>query len=104
MHFLEHQDTQGHFLLWLTISEDLHTAFGISGSPDCILVASGLQQVVDLATHRLLEPGDKVCIKDPGHIGLKSVITASEAAYALGYHDPNTSAPNWRDLGLGPKS
>jgi GntR family transcriptional regulator / MocR family aminotransferase len=104
VHFLEHQDPQGHFLLWLAISEDLHTAFGILVSPDCILVAPGLQQVVDLMTQTLLEPGGKVCIKDPGRIGLESVITVSGAACTLGYHAPDTSAPNWCDLVLGPRS
>jgi GntR family transcriptional regulator / MocR family aminotransferase len=88
-HLLGYQDPQGYLPLRLAISEYLRTARGISASPDRILVTSGSQQAVDLVTRALLEPGDKVCIEDPGYIGLKGAITASGAVLAPAPVDEN---------------
>ena len=79
---LGYQDPQGYLPLRIAISEYLRTARGIAATPDRILVTSGSQQAVDLVTRALLEPGDKVCIEDPGYIGLKGAITASGAVLA----------------------
>lgn len=81
-HLLGYQDPQGYLPLRVAISEYLHTARGIAATPDRILVTSGSQQAVDLVTRALLEAGDKVCIEDPGYIGLKGAITASGALLA----------------------
>lgn len=88
-HLLGYQDPQGYLPLRMAISEYLRTARGIAATPDRILVTSGSQQAVDLVTRALLEPGDKVCIEDPGYIGLKGAIMASGALLAPAPVDEN---------------
>jgi len=88
-HLLGYQDPQGYLPLREAISEYLATARGIVASPDRILVTSGSQQAVDLVTRLVLEPGDKVCIEDPGYIGLKGAVTASGAELAPAPVDEN---------------
>ncbi len=88
-HLLGYQDPQGYLPLREAISEYLSTARGIAASPDRILVTSGSQQAVDLVTRLVLEPGDKVCIEDPGYIGLKGAVTASGAKLAPAPVDEN---------------
>jgi GntR family transcriptional regulator / MocR family aminotransferase len=88
-HLLGYQDPQGYMPLRVAISEYLRTARGISATPDRILVTSGSQQAVDLVARALLEIGDKVCIEDPGYIGLKGAIMASGAVLAPAPVDEN---------------
>jgi GntR family transcriptional regulator / MocR family aminotransferase len=88
-HLLGYQDPQGYLPLREAISEYLRVARGISATPDRILVTSGSQQAVDLVTRVLVEPGDKVCIEDPGYVGLKGAITASGAVLAPAPVDEN---------------
>ena len=88
-HLLGYQDPQGYLPLRAAISEYLRTARGISATPDRILVTSGSQQAVDLVTRALLDPGDKVCIEDPGYVGLKGAIAASGALVAPAPVDEN---------------
>lgn len=88
-HLLGYQDPQGYLPLREAISEYLSTARGIAASPDRILVTSGSQQAVDLVTRLVLEPGDRVCIEDPGYIGLKGAVTATGAVLAPAPVDEN---------------
>jgi GntR family transcriptional regulator/MocR family aminotransferase len=88
-HLLGYQDPQGYLPLRMAISEYLRDARGISAPPERIVVTSGSQQAVDLVARVLLEPGDRVCIEDPGYIGLKGAVTASGAVLAPAPVDEN---------------
>ena len=101
-HLLGYQDPQGYLPLRVAISDYLRTARGIAAEPDRILVTSGSQQAVDLVSRVLLEPGDRVCVEDPGYIGLKGAITASGAELAPAPVDENgLIVSKARDAGAG---
>ena len=48
------------------------SAPGLSCDPEQIIVVSGAQQALDLATRLLLDPGDEVWIEDPGYNGARA--------------------------------
>ncbi len=73
----------------MAISDYLRDARGIAAAPERILVTSGSQQAVDLVARVLLEPGDRVCIEDPGYGGLKGAVAASGAVLAPAPVDEN---------------
>jgi GntR family transcriptional regulator/MocR family aminotransferase len=56
----------------------LGRARGLRADPSQVIVVSGSQQGVDLAARLLLDPGDQVCIEDPGYP------RARECFHALG--------------------
>lgn len=42
---------------------------GVSCAPEQIAIVSGVQEALDLAARLFLDPGDRVCMEDPGYIG-----------------------------------
>jgi GntR family transcriptional regulator/MocR family aminotransferase len=54
----------------------LRAARAVRATADQILVTSGSQQALDLATRVLLEPGDAAWIEDPGYWGVQRVFEA----------------------------
>lgn len=88
-HLMGYQDPRGYLPLRAAISDYLRTARGIVAEPDRILVTSGSQQAVDLVVRALLEAGDRVCVEDPGYIGLKGAVTVSGATLTSAPVDEN---------------
>jgi GntR family transcriptional regulator/MocR family aminotransferase len=43
-------------------------------SRDQVLILNSPQQAIELALQVLLEPGDKVCVQDPGHISVPRIV------------------------------
>jgi len=52
-----------------------------------VIVVSGSQQGIDLATRLLLEPGDRVCIEEPGYPRARAVFEALGARLADGLRE-----------------
>jgi GntR family transcriptional regulator/MocR family aminotransferase len=57
----------GHPDLCAAVARHIGLARGVRAVADDILITSGSQQAMDLATRVLLEPGDRVAIEDPGY-------------------------------------
>jgi GntR family transcriptional regulator/MocR family aminotransferase len=61
------------------IAAYLRTARGVICEPRQVLVVSGSQQALDLATRVLLDPGDPVWIEDPGYDGARGAFVGAGA-------------------------
>ncbi|MBI3561662.1 MAG: PLP-dependent aminotransferase family protein [Gammaproteobacteria bacterium] len=72
-------DACGFRPLRAAIAEHLRAARGIVCSADNVLIASSVQQVLDLSARLLLDPGDEVWMEDPGYLGARMVLEATGA-------------------------
>ncbi|HEU4830465.1 MAG TPA: PLP-dependent aminotransferase family protein [Gemmatimonadales bacterium] len=61
------------------IAEYLTTARGVNCGPGQVVIVSGVQEAIDLAARVLVDPGDRVCIEDPGYIGAARIFEAHGA-------------------------
>lgn len=59
----------GHPPLQEALAEYLATSRGVKCVPEQIAVVSGVQEALDLAARLFLDPGDRVCMEDPGYPG-----------------------------------
>ncbi len=66
----------GHRPLREAIAAHLRAARGARCEPDQIAVVSGVQEALDLAARLLVDPGDRVCLEDPGYGGAARAFTA----------------------------
>ncbi len=66
----------GYLPLQQALAEYLATSRGVHCGPDQIAVVSGVQEALDLAARLFLDPGDRVCMEDPGYPGAALVFTA----------------------------
>lgn len=62
-------DPRGYGPLRTEIANYLSSARGVVCTADQVVVVSGVQEALDLVTRVFLEPGDVVCMEDPGYIG-----------------------------------
>ena len=97
-------DARGYKPLREAIAEHLRSARGIVCSADNVLIASSVQQVLDLCARLLLDPGDEAWMEDPGYPGARMVLEAAGAKVVGVPVDPGgmnvaagrASAPNAR--------
>ncbi len=66
-------ESLGYAPLRRAISDYLTASRGVNCDPDQIAVVSGVQDALDLTARLLLNPGDIVCVEDPGYYGAASV-------------------------------
>lgn len=52
----------------------LSAARGVRCSADQVLIVSGAQEALDLVARVIVDPGDRVCVEDPGYIGAEGVL------------------------------
>jgi len=62
-------DALGYEPLRQAIAEYLGVSRGVRCTSDQVAVVSGVQEALDLAARLLLQPGDQVCIENPGYPG-----------------------------------
>ena len=67
------------------IAEYLSQSRGVRCAPDQVAIVSGVQEAIDLTARLLLDPGDKVCVEDPGYSG---AVLAFQAFRAKVYSAP----------------
>jgi GntR family transcriptional regulator / MocR family aminotransferase len=51
------------------VAEYVGTARGVQCTGDQVAIVSGVQEALDLVTRLFIDPGDRVCMEDPGYIG-----------------------------------
>jgi 2-aminoadipate transaminase len=77
---LQYGPTQGYQPLREMITR--HTArYGINITPDQVLVTSGAQQALDLIGRVFLNPGDRVLVEAPTHVGALQAWQSYQAEY-----------------------
>ena len=74
---LEYGDARGLAALREVIANHVRTFRGVRCEADQIIVVSGSQQALDLATRVLLDPGDVAWVEEPGYWLVHQVLTAA---------------------------
>jgi GntR family transcriptional regulator/MocR family aminotransferase len=72
-------DSLGHLPLRRAVAEYLNTSRGVKCVPEQIAIVSGVQEGLDLTARLCLDPGDRVCMENPGYSGAAMVFVASGA-------------------------
>jgi GntR family transcriptional regulator/MocR family aminotransferase len=62
------------------VADYLGAARGVVCAPEQVAIVSGAQEAIDLVIRVLLNPGDRVCMEDPGYTGLALAFAAAGAA------------------------
>jgi GntR family transcriptional regulator/MocR family aminotransferase len=76
---LGYGDPAGYWPLRREISAHLATTRAVRCDSEQVIVVSGSQQALDLASRVLLDPGDPVWVEDPGYMGARSALSGSGA-------------------------
>ena len=69
----------GYTPLQRAVADYLGTARGVVCAPEQIAIVSGAQEAIDLSTRLLVNPGDRVCVEDPGYPGASLAFAAAGA-------------------------
>jgi GntR family transcriptional regulator/MocR family aminotransferase len=72
-------DPMGYEPLRVAIADYLATSRGVKCTAAQIAIVSGVQEALDLVARVFLDPGDRVCMEDPGYIGAALVFEAAGA-------------------------
>lgn len=59
----------GHPPLQEAVAEYLRASRGVKCMPEQVAIVSGVQEALDLVSRMFLNPGDHVCVEDPGYVG-----------------------------------
>src|ERR1041385_1997593 len=70
-------ESMGYLPLREAVADYLARSRGVRCDPAQIAIVSGIQEALDLAARILLDPGDRVCMEDPGYIGAAAVLEAA---------------------------
>ncbi len=69
----------GYLPLRQAIADYLTTSRGVNCVADQVAIVAGTQEALDLVARVVLNPGDRVCIENPGYIGASLVFRAAGA-------------------------
>jgi GntR family transcriptional regulator / MocR family aminotransferase len=73
-------DARGLITLRRAICDYLSAARGVRATPEQIIITSGTQHAIDIATRVLLSPGDEVWVEDPGYPMTRRALAAAGIA------------------------
>jgi GntR family transcriptional regulator/MocR family aminotransferase len=62
-------ETLGYLPLRTAIADHLNASRGTQCKPEQVMIVSGTQEALDLAGRMILDPGDNVCLEEPGYPG-----------------------------------
>jgi GntR family transcriptional regulator/MocR family aminotransferase len=83
------------------IADYLTASRGVKCDPDQIAVLSGVPDALDLAARLILDPGDRVCMEDPGSQGAAHIFESVGAKVcAVRLDDQGMQVPRVRDSRL----
>ncbi len=95
--FLLGCDPMGYKPLRETVAEYLGTSRGVKCDPEQVVIVSGMQEALDLVARLVLNPGDRVCVEDPGYTSAADVFEAVGAKVsALPLDDEGMEVPGPR--------
>jgi GntR family transcriptional regulator/MocR family aminotransferase len=81
-------DPLGYMPLRQAVSEYLSRSRGVRCVPEQLAIVSGVQEALDLTARLLLNPGDRVCVENPGYPGAVLGFKAFGASiFAVGMDD-----------------
>ena len=69
----------GYRPLRVAISDYLVASRGVKCEPEQIAIVSGVQDALDLVARIVLDPGDRVCMEDPGYQGAAAIFESAGA-------------------------
>ena len=69
-------DPLGYVPLRQAVAEYLNRSRGVRCGPEQVAIISGVQEALDLTARLLLNPGDRVCVENPGYPGAVQVFQA----------------------------
>jgi GntR family transcriptional regulator/MocR family aminotransferase len=72
-------DAMGYQPLREAIAAYLTTSRGVHCVPEQVAILSGVQEALDVVARLLLNPGDRVCMEDPGYPGAARAFSAAGA-------------------------
>jgi GntR family transcriptional regulator / MocR family aminotransferase len=72
-------DPMGHMPLRQAVASYLSTSRGVRCEAGQVAIISGVQEALDLTARLLLNPGDRVCMEEPGYPGAAMVFRAAGA-------------------------
>lgn len=72
-------DAMGWRPLQEAVAGYLTTSRGVVCEPEQVAIVSGSQEALDLATRLFVDPGDSVCLEDPGYLGASRVFESHGA-------------------------
>lgn len=58
------------------VADYLRSSRGVKCEPEQIAIVSGVQEALDIVARVLINPGDRVCMENPGYIGAERVFEA----------------------------
>lgn len=58
------------------VADYLHRSRGVKCAPEQVAIVSGVQEALDLVARLFLNPGDRVCMENPGYVGAAHVFQA----------------------------
>ena len=108
-------DTMGYLPLRTAIAGYLNASRGTQCEPEQVMIVSGTQEALDLAGRLILNPGDSVCLEEPGYPGAAMAFEALGAKICpvpvddegmrlpastqdkIGLHNPRASISPWDD-------
>jgi GntR family transcriptional regulator/MocR family aminotransferase len=71
--FLLGCDALGYLPLRQAVADYLNSSRGVNCVPDQVAIVSGAQEALDLVARLFVNPGDRVCMENPGYIGATMV-------------------------------
>jgi GntR family transcriptional regulator / MocR family aminotransferase len=72
-------DPLGYVPLRKAVAEYLSTSRGVKCVPEQVAILSGVQEALDVVARVLVDPGDAVCMEEPGYTGASRVFEAAGA-------------------------
>lgn len=72
-------DAMGFDPLRRAVAGYLGASRGVNCAPEQIAIVSGVQEALDLTARLLVDPGDRVCVEDPGYPGAANAFEAAGA-------------------------
>lgn len=69
-------EPMGYGPLRQAVADYLSTSRGVQCAPEQVAIVGGAQAALDLVARLLLDPGDRVCLEDPGYVGADLVFEA----------------------------
>ncbi|MGZ3562917.1 MAG: MocR-like pyridoxine biosynthesis transcription factor PdxR [Vulcanimicrobiaceae bacterium] len=72
-------DPMGYEPLREAVADYLNASRGVNCEPEHVAIVSGVQEALDLVARLFLNPGDRVCMENPGYTGAGVVFEAAGA-------------------------